>query len=86
MIVNVAATDDREHVPSEKPRAVFEDRGDAQRGRRFHDKTGVDEKQSHRGDDRSFPHQHRVIGDLEEVGQDGRNGTATRHTIRDGVG
>ena len=54
---------------------VFEDRRDAERGRRFGDEASVVEEHPHAGDDRRLGDQDGVVSDQEEVVQDGRDGT-----------
>ena len=53
--VDVAAAHDGEDVSACEAVSVFEDRRDAERGRRFDDKASVVEKHPHTGDDRRFP-------------------------------
>ena len=51
---------------------VFEDRGDAERGRRFDDEASVVEEHPHAGDDPRLLDQDGVVSEQEEVVQDGR--------------
>jgi hypothetical protein len=80
--VDVAAAHDGDHVPAGEAVTVFEDRRDAERGRRFDDEAGVVEEHPHTGDDRRLLDQDGVVGDQEEVVQDGRDGDAGRRRRR----
>jgi len=73
--VDVAAAHDGDYMPAGEAVTVFEDRGDAERGRRFDDETGMVKEQPHTGDDRRLPDQDGVVSDQEEVVQDGRDGS-----------
>src|SRR3569833_187798 len=84
--VDIAAALDGDHVPAGEAVPILEDRRDAQSGRRFDDETGVVEEHPHSGDDRRLPDQDGVVGDQEEVVQDGRDGTPAGDTVGDGVG
>src|SRR3954454_11756040 len=48
--VDIAAAHNGGHVPAVEAVTVFEDRRDAERGRRFDDETGVVQKHPHTGD------------------------------------
>jgi hypothetical protein len=61
-------------MPAGEAVPVFQDRRDAERGRRLDDEAGVLEEQPHAGDDRRLLDQDGVVGDQEEVVQDGREG------------
>lgn len=74
--VDVAAAHDGGDVSVSEAVTVFEDRRDAERGRRFDDETRVVEEHPQSGDDRRLLDQDGVVGDQEEVVQDGRDGTA----------
>jgi hypothetical protein len=84
--VDVAAAHDGGDVPAGEAVAVFEDGGDAERGRRFDDEAGVVEEHPQAGDDRLFLDQDGVVGDQEEVVQDGRDGAPPGHAVGDGAG
>jgi hypothetical protein len=73
--VDVAAAHDGDYVPAGEAVTVFEDRRDAERGRRFDDEASVVEEHPHTGDDRRLLDQDGVVSDQEEVVQDGRDGT-----------
>jgi hypothetical protein len=73
-------------VPAGETVTVFEDRRDAERGRRFDDEASVVEKHAHAVDDRRLLDQDRVVGHQEEVVQDGRDGTPAGHAVSDGAG
>jgi hypothetical protein len=73
--VDVAAAHDGDDMPAGEAVAVFEDRRDAERGRRLNDQAGVAEEHPHPGDDRRLGDQDGVVGDQEEVVQHGRDGT-----------
>jgi hypothetical protein len=70
--VDVAAAHDGDYVPAGEAVTVFEDRRDAERGRRFDDEASVVEEHPHTGDDRRLLDQDGVVSDQEEVVQDGR--------------
>lgn len=73
--VYIAAADDGHHMSAREAVAVFEDGGDAQRGRRFDDEASVLQRYPHSGDDRCFLDQDGVVADQEEVVEDLRNWT-----------
>ena len=62
-------------MPAGEAVTVFEDRRDAERGRRFDDEASVVQEHPHAGDDRRLLDQDGVVSDQEEVVQDGRDGT-----------
>jgi hypothetical protein len=62
-----------DYVPAGEAVTVFEDRRDAECGRRF-DEARVVEEHPHTGDDRRLLDQDGVVSDQEEVLQDGRDG------------
>lgn len=66
--VDVAAAQDGDDVAAGEAVAVFEDRRDAERGRRFDDEAGVNQKHPHTGDDGCLLDQDGVVGDQQEVG------------------
>jgi hypothetical protein len=72
--VDVAAAHDGDHVSPGEAVTVFEDRRDAERGRRFDDQAGVVKEHPHTGDDRRLLDQDRVVGDQQQIVQDGRDG------------
>jgi hypothetical protein len=84
--VDVAAAHDGDYVSAGEAVTVFEDRRDAERGRRFGDEASVVEEHPHAGDDRRLLDQDGVVGDQEEVVQDGRDGTPAGDAVSDGVG
>jgi hypothetical protein len=84
--VDVAAAHDGDYVLAGEAVTVFEDRRDAERGRRFDDEASVVEEHPHTGDDRRFLDQDGVVSDQEEVVQDGRDGTPAGDAVSDGVG
>jgi hypothetical protein len=53
--VDVAAAHDGDYVSAGEAVTVFEDRRDAERGRRFDDEASVNEEHPHTGDDRRLP-------------------------------
>lgn len=59
--VDVAAAHDGENVSAGEAVAVFEDRCDAERGRRFDDEAGVVKEHPHTGDDRRLLDQDGVV-------------------------
>ena len=65
---------------------VFDDRRDAERGRRFDNEASVVEEHPHTGDDRRLLDQDGIVGDQEEVIQDGPDGTPAGDAVSDGVG
>ena len=73
--VDVAAAHDGDYMPAGEAVTVFEDRGDAERGRRFDDEASLVEKHPQAGDDRRLLDQDGVVSDQEEVVQDGRDGS-----------
>ncbi len=73
--VDVAAAHDGDYVPAGEAVTVFQDRRDAERGRGFDDQASVVQEHPHAGDDRRPGDQDGVVGDQEEVVQDGRDGT-----------
>ena len=72
-------------MPAGEAVTVFEDRRDAERGRRFDDEASVVEEHPHAGDDRRLLDQDGVVGDQEEIVQDGRDGTPAGDAVSDGV-
>ena len=62
-------------MPAGEAVTVFEDRRDAERGRRFDDEASVVQEHPHAGDDRRLGDQDGVVSDQEEIVQDGRDGT-----------
>ncbi len=83
--VDVAAAHDGDDVSAGKAVTVFEDRRDAERGRRFDDEASVLEEHPHTGDDRRLLDQDGVVSDQEEVVQDGADGTPAGDAVSDGV-
>src|ERR1035441_5748377 len=81
--VDVAAAHDGGYVPAGEAVTVFEDRRDAERGRRFDDEASVVEEHPHAGDDRRLLDQDGVVSDQEEVVQDGRDGTPAGDAVSD---
>jgi hypothetical protein len=85
--VDVAAAHDGDYMSVHEPVTVFEDRRDAERGRRFDDEeTSAVEEHPRAGDDRRLLDQDGVVSDQEEIVQDGRDGTPTRDALSDGAG
>ncbi len=80
--VDVAAAHDGDHVSAGEAVTVFEDRRDAERGRRFDDEASVVEEHPHTGDDRRLLDQDSVVRDQEEIVQDGRDGTPAGDAVR----
>ena len=80
--VDVAAAHDGDDVPVGEAVTVFEDRRDAERGRRFGDEASVVQEHPHAGDDRRLPDQDGVVSDQQEIVQDGRDGTPRRRRPR----
>jgi hypothetical protein len=83
--VDVAAAHDGDDMSASEAVAVFEDGGDAERGRRLDNKAGVVQEHPHAGDDRRLGDQDGVVGDQEEVVQDGRDGVPAGDAVGDGV-
>jgi hypothetical protein len=79
--VDVAAAHDGDHVPAGEAVTVFEDRRDAERGRRFDDQASVVKEHPQAGDDRGLLDQDGVVSDQEEVVQDGRDGTPAGNAV-----
>nr|WP_063775784.1 hypothetical protein [Streptomyces odonnellii] len=73
-------------MPAGEAVTVFEDRRDAERGRRFDDEARVVEEHPHTRDDRRLLDQDGVVSDQQKVVQDGRDGTPARDAVGDGVG
>ena len=84
--VDVAAAHDGDHVAAGEAVTVLEDGRDAERARRFDDEAGVLEEHPHTGDDRRLLDQDGVVGDQQEVVQDGRDGKPAGDAVSDGVG
>ena len=84
--VDVAAAHDGDCVPTGEAVTVFEDRRDAERGRRFDDEASVVEDHPHASDDRRLLDQDGVVSDREEAVQDGRDGTPAGDAVSDGAG
>jgi hypothetical protein len=84
--VDIAPAHDGDDVSAGEAVTVFEDRRDAERGRRFDDEASVGEKHPHTGDDRRLLDHDGVVSDQEEVVQDGRDGTPAGDAVSDGVG
>src|SRR5260370_20499036 len=84
--VDVAAAHDGDYVPAGEAVTVFEDRRDAERGRRFDDEASVVEEHPHAGDDRRLLDQNGVVSDQKEVVQDGQDGTPAGDAVSDGAG
>jgi hypothetical protein len=84
--VDVAAAHDGDYVSAGEAVRVFEGRRDAECGRRFDDDAGMIEEHPYTGDDRRLLDQDGVVGNQEEVVQDGRDGAPAGDAVGDGVG
>jgi hypothetical protein len=83
---DVASAHDGDHVATGEAVAIFDDRRDAKRGRRFDDEASVVEEHSHAGDDQRRPDQRGVVSHYEQVLEDSRDWMAADDPISDGIG